>query len=76
MWPLNGTPVIIELQDEKGKILMERQLDIKGDTYIPFSTTLPYKVFEPTRARLSIRQIDDRFDALVYLYSLLVTLNP
>jgi len=76
MWPLNDTPVIIELQDDKGKILMVRQLDLRGDTYIPFSTTLPYTVFEPTRARLSIRQVDDRFDALVYLYSLLVTLNP
>ncbi len=76
MWPLNDTLVIIELQDDKGKILMVRQLDLRGDTYIPFSTTLPYTVFEPTRARLSIRQVDDRFDALVYLYSLLVTLNP
>jgi hypothetical protein len=77
MWPLNGTPVILELQDERGKILMERQLPpLTGDTYIPFSTTLPYKVYEPTPARLTIRQADERFEALVYVYSLLVTLNP
>jgi hypothetical protein len=76
MWPLNDNIVILELRDERGKILMERQLALTGDTYVPFSTTLPYTVYEPTRARLSIHQMDDRFDALVYLYSLLITLNP
>jgi hypothetical protein len=76
MWPVNDQPVILELQDESGKPLMTRQLSLVGNTYIPFSTTLPYKVSEPTRARLSIRQADPRFDAIAYLYSVLVTLNP
>jgi hypothetical protein len=75
-WPFNDQPVILELQDESGRILMTRQLSLVGDTYIPFTTTLPYKVSEPTRARLSIRQTDPRFNAIAYLYSLLVTLNP
>ncbi len=74
-WPLNDQPVILELQDEDGMV-WTRQLSLVGDTYIPFSTTLPYKVSEPTTARLSIRQADPRFNAIAYLYSVLVTFNP
>lgn len=76
LWPLNDQPVIIELQDESGRILMTRQLSLVGNTYIPFATTLPYKVEEPTEARLSIRQIDPRFNMAAYIFSVLVTLNP
>ena len=75
-WPFNDQPVILELQDEKGKVLMTRQLSLVGNTYLPFTTTMPYKVSEPIRARLSIRQADPRFNAIAYLYSVLVTLNP
>ncbi len=75
-WPVNDQPVILELQDEQGRVLMVRQLNLKGETYVPFATTLPYKVSEPVAARLSIRQADARFDAIAYLYSILVTLNP
>lgn len=77
-WPVNDQPVILELQDEDGRILSTRQLPELpvGDTYIPFTTTLPYKVFEPMSVRLSIRQTDPRFNVIAYLYSLLVTLNP
>jgi hypothetical protein len=77
-WPLNDQPVFLELRDESDRVLMTRQLPELpvGNTYIPFSTTLPYKVSEPTRARLSIRQADPRFNAIAYLYSVLVTLNP
>lgn len=76
LWPLNDQPVLIELQDEAGRVLMTRQLSLVGDTYIPFATTLPYKVSEPTPARLSILQLDPRFNMPAYVYSLLVTLNP
>jgi hypothetical protein len=41
-----------------------------------FETTLPYKVSEPTLARLTIRQDDDRIDGLFYLYSQEVLLEP
>jgi hypothetical protein len=75
-WPVNDQPVILELQDEDGRILSTRQLSLVGDTYIPFTTTLPYKVSEPMSVRLSIRQTDPRFNVIAYLYSLLVTLNP
>ena len=62
--------------DESGRVLVTRQLSLLGNTYIPFSTTLPYKVSESTQARLSIQQADPRFNAIAYLYSVLVTLNP
>jgi hypothetical protein len=74
-WPLNDKPVILQLEDDGGMV-WTRQLSLVGDTYVTFSTTLSYKVSKPTIARLSIRQADARFDAIAYLYSLLVTLNP
>jgi hypothetical protein len=74
-WPMNDQPVILQLEDEEGMI-WTRQLSLVGDTYVSFSTTLPYKVYKPTAARLSIRQSDSRFHALAYLYSFLVILYP
>ena len=76
LWPLNDQPVIIELQDEAGRILMTRQLSLVGNTYIPFTTTMPYEVEEPTQARLSIRQTDPRFNRAAYIFSVPVILNP
>jgi hypothetical protein len=77
MWPVNDQPVILELQDESGRELMTRQLPrMVGNIYLPFSITMPYKVTGPVKARLSIRQADPRFNAIAYLYSVLVTLNP
>lgn len=75
-WPLTDQPVILELLDEEGRVISTRQLSLAGDTHIPFSTTLPYKVSAPTPARLSLRQMDPRFNAIAYLFSVLVTLNP
>lgn len=75
-WPLNDQPVILELQDERGRILMTRQLSLVGNSHIPFVTTLPYTVSEPTPARLTIRQMDPRFNAIAYLFSIKVILNP
>jgi hypothetical protein len=75
-WPLNDQPIFIELLDENGKVMLTRQLSLAGDTYVPFSTTMPYKVSAPMQARLSIRQSDPRFNSTAYLYSVLVTLNP
>ncbi len=75
-WPLNDQPIILELQDERGRILMTRQLSLTGDSHIPFVTTLPYTVSEPTPALLTIRQMDPRFSAIAYLFSVKVILNP
>jgi len=75
-WPLNDQPAFIELQDEAGRPLMTRQLSLVGEGYISFQTALPYRIAQPTSARLSIRQIDPRFGEIAYLYSIVVRLEP
>ena len=55
---------------------MTRQLSLAGDSHVPFLTTLPYTVSEPTPVRLSIRQMDPRFNAIAYLFSIKLILNP
>ena len=76
VWPFNLNPVIFELLGPDGKSLSLRILNV--DTLTPqlFDTTLPYKVSEPTLARLTIRQDDDRMDGLFYVYSQEVLLIP
>jgi len=74
--PFNDQPVILELLDPKGKTLGLRLLELSGSGEQLFSTTLPYKVSEPTPARLVLRQDDDRLDGLIYLYSQEILLNP
>jgi len=74
--PFNDRPVILELLDSEGKTLGLRLLDFVGSGEQLFSTTLPYKVREPTMARLVLRQDDDRLDGLIYLYSQEILLNP
>ena len=41
-----------------------------------FETSVSYKVDEPTPARLTLRQQDDRMDGWFYIYSQEITLNP
>ena len=76
VWPFNLNPVILELIGEDGRSMGLRILNL--DQLYPqlFETTLPYKVSEPTLARLTIRQDDDRIDGLFYLYSQEVLLEP
>jgi hypothetical protein len=76
MLPFNDQPVILELIDPAGKTVGLRLLDFTGVDEQLFSTTLPYKVSEPTQARLILRQDDDRLDGYIYLYSQEITLNP
>ena len=76
---------MIELLVQKGK-LIEVGPDGKSlglriltvDQLNPqlFETTIPYRVTDPTLARLSIRQDDDRINGLFYLYSQEILLNP
>jgi len=75
-WPVNNDLFVLELIDENGRPLGSRQLSLTGDTYVPFTTTIPYSITEPTRVRLVIRQTDDRIDGLIYLFSMLVNLMP
>jgi hypothetical protein len=74
--PFNDQQVVLELIDPEGKTIGLRVLDFIGDEEQLFSTTIPYKVSEPTQARLVLRQDDDRLDGYIYLYSQEITLNP
>lgn len=74
--PLNDNPVVLELLDPTGKVVGLRVLDFIGTNEQTFSTTIPYKVFEPTLARLVLRQEDDRLSGQVYIFSQEILLNP
>jgi hypothetical protein len=76
VWPFNLNPIFLELLGPDGKSLGLRILTIDQLNPQMFETTIPYKVSEPTLARLTIRQDDDRMSGLFYVYSQEVTLNP
>jgi len=76
VWPFNLNPVIFELVGPDRKSIALRILAVDHIDPQLFETTLPYKVFVPTLARLTIRQDDDRINGLFYLYSQEVLLNP
>jgi hypothetical protein len=83
IWPFNDQPVFVELVTTDGKPLIARVLAMNGTETQSFETTLPYKVSEPTTARLVFRQdnpslsvSDAELGTLVYLHSIEVTLNP
>jgi hypothetical protein len=66
-----------------GKIASTRILAMNGIDTQPFETILPYKVSEPTPARLTFRQdnpllriADPELGKLVYVYTVEVMLNP
>jgi len=76
VWPFNLQPVIFELIDAEGKSLGLRILSVTNIQPQLFETTIPYRVSEPTPARLTIRQDDDRIPGLFYVYSQEVVLTP
>ena len=76
VWPFNLNPVLFELIGPDGKSLGLRILTIDQLNPQLFRTTIPYRVSEPTMARLSIRQDDDRISGLFYVYSQVILLNP
>ena len=76
VWPLNLQPIILELLGPGGKSISLRILTVENLTPQLFETTIPYKVGDPTAARLSIRQEDDRIPGLFYVYTQEVLLNP
>ena len=75
-WPFNTQPVFIELIQPDGTIKDVRVLTMNGIDPQEFSTTLPYKVEEPTLVRLSIRQMDPVLNAPIYVYTQLIWLKP
>jgi hypothetical protein len=83
IWPFNETPMFIEMLDEKGTPLSARILNLNGVDTQEFETTLPYKVTEPTRVRLTFRQdspdlsdSDPDLKKLIYVYTMELVLNP
>ena len=83
IWPFNDQPVVIELLNVDGKPISTRILNMSGSDTQPFETVLPYKVSEPTLARLTFRQensllsvSDPELGKLVYVYTAEVMLNP
>ncbi len=76
IWPFSLQQVMVELVSLAGKSIGLRILNVDGINPQLFETNIPYKVTEPTSARLLIRQSDDRMPGLFYVYSQLVLLNP
>lgn len=76
LWPFNLNPVLVELVGPDGKSIAVRIVSMKDINPQLLVTTLPYKVFVPTAARLTIRQDDDRINGLFYVYSQEILLNP
>jgi hypothetical protein len=76
VWPFNLQPVILELIDPEGKSIGLRILTVETIHPQKFDTTIPYRVTEPTQARLILRQDDDRMPGLFYVYSQEVLLSP
>ena len=76
VWPFNLNPVMLELIGPDQKSLGLRILTINQLNPQLFETTVPYKVSEPTLARLTIRQDDDRMSGVFYVYSQEILLNP
>jgi hypothetical protein len=76
VWPFNLNPMILELVGPNKQSIGLRILTLNNLDPQLMDTTIPYKVSEPTLARLTIRQEDDRINGLFYVYSQEVLLNP
>ena len=76
VWPFNLNPVILELIGPDNKSMGLRILTLNNLNPQLMDTTIPYEVSEPTLARLTLRQDDDRITGLFYVYSQEVLLNP
>ena len=55
IWPVTDEPVFVEMLSESGVPVSARVLEFNGTDTQTFETTLPYKIKEPTRVRLTFR---------------------
>ncbi|MBC7878765.1 MAG: hypothetical protein H7Y59_16460 [Anaerolineales bacterium] len=83
LWPFNDQPVFVELLLPDGRPISSRILTFNGIETQEFETTLPYKITEPTEARLTFRQdnpllsvTDPELKNYIYVYTMEVLLNP
>ncbi len=75
--PYNHKPVILELYSVDGTSLNNRILFSHPNLGTQeFSTTIPYKISQPTQARIFIHQADDVMNGPAYVFSQAITLNP
>ncbi len=74
--PYNHQPVILELVSEAGTSLGLRVLTFPTLDPQEFNTTIPYKISQPTQARIFIHQADDVLNGPAYVFSQTITLNP
>ena len=83
IWPFNDQPMIVELILPNRSPISSRILSFNGIDTQSFETTLPYKVTQSTRARLTFRQdnpllsvTDSELQKYMYVYSIEIMLNP
>jgi len=79
MRPFNDLPIVLELITEEKTVLGTRLVSVPpapDDSYVRFSTDIPYTVSGPTRVLLIIFQADDRIGGQMYLFSQALILNP
>lgn len=79
--PLNNNPVIIELLDEDGEVLAQKEMLLDApandEPYTPFLTELEVRVTRQVNARLVIRQESaNRIPGTIALTSVAVLLKP
>lgn len=82
-WPFNEQSLFVELLLPNGESITSRIIPMNGIDAQVFETTLPYKVTEPTLARLTFRQdnpslteADPELGKNMYVYSMEVILHP
>ena len=80
MRPVNDSPVIFELIDEAGRVLVRQEFSVAPPSgalsHTPFQLSVPYKVSAPTPVRLVLRQEGSRIPGTVALNSQLIVLEP
>lgn len=77
---VNDSPLILELIDEAGQVLVSQQFVVappSGDfSHTPFHLEIPYQVTGSTKVRLVIRQEGSRIPGTVALNSQLIIIEP
>jgi hypothetical protein len=79
MRPFNALPTVLELITQDKAVISTRLVTVNpapDDSYVPFSTDIPYSVSVATPALLVVTEQDDRISGQMYLFSQEVLLKP
>lgn len=78
--PVNESPLIIELVNESGTVLVTKKLAVEKPSgplsHTPFTVEIPYRVSTSIPVRMVIRQEGSRIPGTVALLSRLIVLEP